>query len=167
VVTTAELAGLFGVSSRTVQNLAGRGIAVRAGRGRYRLAESIQAYCAHLREVAAGRGGEDGVFELTAERARLAKEQADGHALKNAALRGRLIEVQDVARHWADILRLVRAGVLAVPSRCQQRLAHLTAADVAVIDRECRDALQEIAGNDDDRRRAAPSAGVADTAAAA
>ena len=41
------------------------------------------------------------------------------------------------------MLRTVRAGMLAVPSRAAQRL---TAADVAAIDREVRDALTEVDG---------------------
>jgi phage terminase Nu1 subunit (DNA packaging protein) len=43
------------------------------------------------------------------------------------------------------VLRTVRAGMLAVPSRVQQRLPHLIAHDVAQIDREVRDVLAEIA----------------------
>jgi phage terminase Nu1 subunit (DNA packaging protein) len=39
---------------------------------------------------------------------------------------------------------IVRAGMLAVPSRCAQRLPHLSAHDVAEIDREVRDVLIEI-----------------------
>jgi phage terminase Nu1 subunit (DNA packaging protein) len=42
------------------------------------------------------------------------------------------------------VLRTVRAGMLAVPSRAAQRLPHLTAHDVSEIDREVRDVLTEI-----------------------
>jgi terminase small subunit / prophage DNA-packing protein len=45
------------------------------------------------------------------------------------------------------VLRTVRAGMLAVLSRAAQRLPHLTAHDVTMIDREVRDVLTEI-GND-------------------
>jgi len=38
----------------------------------------------------------------------------------------------------------VRAGMLAVPSRCAQRLPGLTAHDVSEIDREVRAALTEV-----------------------
>lgn len=150
-MTTAALADLLGLSTRTVRELAARGIVVRSGRrGEFCVAKSVLAYCEHLREVAAGRGGEDAVLELSAERAKLAHEQTIGHALKNAALRGELVEASAVERQWADTLRLVRAGMLAVPSRCQQRLAHLAAADVSIIDREIRDALAEIGNKADD-----------------
>jgi phage terminase Nu1 subunit (DNA packaging protein) len=42
------------------------------------------------------------------------------------------------------VLRTVRAGMLVVPSRAAQRLPHLTAYDVAKIDREVRDVLTEV-----------------------
>jgi terminase small subunit / prophage DNA-packing protein len=48
---------------------------------------------------------------------------------------------------WPGVLRTVRAGMLAVLSRAAQRLPHLTAHDVTMIDREVRDVLTEI-GND-------------------
>jgi len=52
---------------------------------------------------------------------------------------------QQVEAEWSGVLRTVRAGMLAVPSRCQQRLPHLTAHDTAQIDREVWDVLAEIA----------------------
>jgi phage terminase Nu1 subunit (DNA packaging protein) len=147
-MNTNALANLLGLSTRAVRALAARGIVIRrTARGKFRVAESVRGYCAHLREIAAGRGGEEAVLELSAERAKLAHEQTIGHALKNASLRGELVEASAVEREWGDALRLVRAGMLALPSRVQQRL-NLVAADVAVIDREVRDLLMEIGNGD-------------------
>jgi terminase small subunit / prophage DNA-packing protein len=149
-MTTSDLSDLFGLSQRAVRDLSARGIITPVRRGRFELAASVRGYVEHLRSVASGRGGEVAVLELSAERAKLAHEQTIGHQLKNAALRRELVEADQVRSEWATLLRTIRAGMLAVPSRCQQRLAHLTAADVAVIDREVRDALTETAKNDDD-----------------
>ena len=88
------------------------------------------------------------VAQLTTERARLAREQADAQALKNAALRRELVPAAEVERAWTDILRQVRSRVLAVPSRLRQAVA-LPADAVAALDRELRDALTEL-GRDDD-----------------
>jgi phage terminase Nu1 subunit (DNA packaging protein) len=41
-------------------------------------------------------------------------------------------------------MRTVRAGMLAVPTRAAQRLPHLSAHDVAEIDREVRDVLTAV-----------------------
>ena len=125
-LSARELGSLLGISDRMVRELAERGQVSRAGRGRYHLAASVTAYCTHLRGIAAGRGGDDQVATLSTERARLAKEQADAAALKNAALRGSMVHVADVEREWVDVLRTVRAGVLALPSQVQQRLPHLS-----------------------------------------
>ena len=143
--TSAELAQLLGVTARTVTDLARRGIAVRDG-NRYAVAESVRRYCAHLRELANGRGGEGAVASATAQRARLAKAQADLAETKNAAMRGELVSAAEVEAEWSGILRGVRAGLLAVPSRCAARLGHLTTHDVAEIDAEVRAALAEVAG---------------------
>jgi phage terminase Nu1 subunit (DNA packaging protein) len=143
IATTAELADLFGVSTRTVRDLAKRGIAVRRGRN-YVRDESTRRYCKHLRELATGRGGEAAITSATAERARLVKMQADQVELKNAALRGSMLDAGAVEREWSDVLRGVRAGLLAVPSRVAQRLPHLTPHDVAEIAAEVRVVLTEL-----------------------
>lgn len=140
--TKAALARLFGVSTVSINDLARRGIVVRSGTG-FDLAESVPRYCKHLRDLATGRGDEADIVTATAQRARLASEQADGFALKNARLRGALLDAGAVEAEWSGILRTVRAGMLAVPSRCQQRLPGLTAHDVSEIDREVRAVLTE------------------------
>ncbi|MBB5576370.1 MULTISPECIES: MerR family transcriptional regulator [Rhizobium] len=147
-MTAAQLADLLGVSKRAISDFVERGIVVKTDRNRFDMAGSVQRYCEHLRMMAAGRTG-DGSDALTAERARLAREQADQTALKNAALRRELIAIVDVRNEWTSIGRRIRNGMLSVPSRCRQKLPHLTTYDVDLIDREIRSALTEL-GNEDD-----------------
>lgn len=149
-VSGKDLASAFGVTDRSVRDFADRGVVAKTGRGKYLLIESVRLYTEHLRGVASGRGGEDGVLDLAAERARLAKEQADAQELKNAVSRRELVSVIDVERGWQDILRKVRARILACPSRIRSRLSHLTVFDGEVIDAELRDALTELANDDVD-----------------
>ena len=139
-VTVTALAELFGVSNRTISDLAKRGIIVRARRG-YALADSVRRYCSHLRELATGRGGESAIASATAERARLARIQADLAETKSRKLRGELVEASAVEAEWSGVLRGMRAGMLAVPSRCLQRLPHLSQHDVSLIDAEVREVL--------------------------
>jgi phage terminase Nu1 subunit (DNA packaging protein) len=145
-VSTRELAGAFGVSDRTVRDLAERGVIRKAGRGRYQLLDCTTSYTAHLREVAAARGGESQILDLTQERARLAHEQADGQELKNRQARKELVPASDVEREWSDILRTVRAGILAVTSRVRASVG-LSAEQAVEVDAELRLALKEL-GND-------------------
>jgi phage terminase Nu1 subunit (DNA packaging protein) len=139
-VSADVLADILGVTARMVNELTRRGVISRAGPGAYAVRPSIRNYCDGLREKAAGRGGS---ANLTAERTRVAREQADALKIKNAALRRELVPARDVEAAWAIVLRDVRAAMLAIPNRIQQRLGHFTPLDVAAVDREIRDVLAE------------------------
>ncbi|MGP2492283.1 hypothetical protein ACTDI4_11730 [Mesorhizobium sp. PUT5] len=145
-VGAGELAGWLGVSSQAIAAFANDGKVVRLSRGKYDLKASVHAYTSHLREVAAARGGANQILDLTQERARLAREQADGQELKNRQSRKELVLAADVEREWSDILRKVRAGILAVTSRVRAA-AGLTAAQAVELDAELRRALTDL-GND-------------------
>jgi phage terminase Nu1 subunit (DNA packaging protein) len=137
--SAAALAELVGCSDRNIRDLTKRGILTAVGKNRYDMAASVKAYCAHLRRLAEGRGGEAAIATGTLARARLGLVEA-----KNARLRGSLLDCEAVEREWSGILSGIRARLLAVPSRAAQRLPHLGAHDVGEIDREIRVALQEL-----------------------
>lgn len=147
-LSAAEMATMLGTTPRKLRDLAERGLVVKAGRGRYEVLASVRSYVAHLREVASGRGGEAEVTDLSRERARLAKLQADEREMRNAALRGELLPAVEVERTWTDVMRRVRSGVLAVPSRVRQSCPHLTPHDVGEIDGELRRALEGLGRNE-------------------
>jgi phage terminase Nu1 subunit (DNA packaging protein) len=63
---------------------------------------------------------------------------------QNAERAGRLVDAAAVEVEWSGVLRTVRAGMLAVPSRCGARLPH-----VAEIDAEIRAALTELGSSED------------------
>jgi phage terminase Nu1 subunit (DNA packaging protein) len=130
VVDAAALGSWLGVHARRVRALAERGIAERAGRGRYRLRESVAAYIQHLREVAAGRGPAAGAGgpDLVAERARLARAQALAAEMKNDIALGRVVLVEDVALVFAEEYRALRDFLRALPSQVAPRLARLKTA---------------------------------------
>jgi phage terminase Nu1 subunit (DNA packaging protein) len=139
-VTAAELGELIGVSARAVANLGARGIAVKAGPGRWKLKESVARYCDDMRRQAKGVGGEGAAVE----RGRLASAQADLVALKVARQRDEVLDAKTVEREWSSILTTVRSGMLALPSRVGARLPQLTPGDVAEVDREVRAVLMEL-----------------------
>jgi terminase small subunit / prophage DNA-packing protein len=144
-VRAIELADWLGVSERAVADYAHRGIITRSGRAVFPLKASICAVCHHFREAASARGASSG--GLTAQRERIAREQADKLEMQNAASRRELLPAKAVADEWASILRMVRSRMLASPSRIQQQLGHLSAHDVNVIDRELRDALVDMSND--------------------
>ena len=144
VISAQVLATLTGLSTRRLRELAEKGSLPRTAKGMFPHPAAIQAYCAGLREAAAGRGSDEtGGQELVRERALLAKEQREAQALKNAALRGELIDAMAAERRWADEMVRLRSRMLAVPTDLAQVLPHLSKHDVAMVDRTLRDAMDE------------------------
>lgn len=86
----------------------------------------------------------EALAEASEQRGRLAAAQADLAELKAARLRGELVEAGAVEAEWSGILRTVRAGMLAVPSRVAAQLPHLSRTDIAAIDAEIRAALTDL-----------------------
>jgi len=61
LVSTATLQCLLGIGKPALSDLAARGIVKRGPkRGTYLVEESVSGYCAHLRDMTVGRGGEAG-----------------------------------------------------------------------------------------------------------
>ena len=82
--TQTALAELVGVTQPTISNLMTDGKIPATGT----LGELLRAYCARLRDQAAGRMGDEvGGLDLVQERAALAREQREGQAIKNAVAR--------------------------------------------------------------------------------
>lgn len=144
-VGRSELAEWLACDPRSISNYLADGHVKRAGRAQYLLKESVRGVVTHLRAGAAGLGSRDAGLDLATERARLAKEQADGHAIKNAAARQELVPAADVERAWGGVCANVRSRMLAVTSFLPSDLPHLTRHDLDVIDRAIRDALTELA----------------------
>jgi phage terminase Nu1 subunit (DNA packaging protein) len=117
MATDIEIADHLAMSDRTVRELRQRSVFPAAGQGS--LADCRIAYILHLRERAAGRASdsaEEGGLDLVAERARLAKEQADGQAMKNAVLRGELVPVQPLSDAVMGLIEMSKARLLRVPA---------------------------------------------------
>jgi phage terminase Nu1 subunit (DNA packaging protein) len=73
-IASAPLRRLLGINRSVLNELVANGIVLRGEkRGTYKLEPSVSGYCEHLREQAAGRGGDAGV----GARARLGAAQAD------------------------------------------------------------------------------------------
>jgi phage terminase Nu1 subunit (DNA packaging protein) len=128
----------------TVRNYAKAGHVKRLSRGLYSLKESVVGVVRHLRGTAAGRGGADGVASLTAARTRLATEQADAVAIKNAVLRGEYLRAADVTMRWDTAASTIQIRVMACVTEIAQAL-NLTRHQTETVDRILRDALNAAA----------------------
>ena len=111
-----ELGWLLGCTDRAVRMLCDKGVVIRASRGRYRL-ESVHRAVEHYREVAAGRGGEGAMLDLTTERAKLAAVQREQIELKIAIQRRELLRRDEVMSTWGPIVLGFRGRALGWPSK--------------------------------------------------
>jgi len=117
----ATLAKLFNLSERRIQQLARDGIIPKPERnGRYDLIGCVQGYIKYLQERATGRG-EIEPQDTYIERARLLKAQADKTELEVKAMKGELIDADEVDTLWSGLVATFRSRLLALPARC----AHL------------------------------------------
>jgi phage terminase Nu1 subunit (DNA packaging protein) len=140
-ITGQSFAGLLDLDVRSIQQLAQARIMVRSGaRGRYLLAPSVRNYVRHLREVAAGRQGNE--LNAVDENARLKIAQRRNYDLKNSILEGSAIPYEAIAPAWARVVRAIRSAMLAVPGKARFRLQHLTPRDAEVIGEIIRDQLK-------------------------
>jgi len=131
-ITSASLQRLLGIGQSVLNDLAKRGIIVRGTkRGSY-------ALCSHLREIAAGRGGDAGGDA----RARLGSAQADLAEAKAARMRGETVNASDVEKQWTGKMREFRSRILSVPDRVPLPLRERN-----VLTTELCDALTELADN--------------------
>src|ERR1700687_237376 len=137
-ITSAAMQRLLGVNKVALNDLAKRAIVKRGERkGTYDLEASVSGYCRHLREQAAGRGGETGA----SARGRLGQAQGDLTETKAQELRGELVEASEVETFWRTKLKAFRNRVLAIPHRVE----YLSARQTLTLTQELREALTELA----------------------
>lgn len=120
MATQAEVAVHLDLSQQAVSALIQRGILPgAAGKRGLDLEACRLAYIRHLREVAAGRASaESGEgLDLVQERARLAAEQADATAMKNAVTRAELVPAGDVERVFGALVTSARERFLSLPHK--------------------------------------------------
>jgi len=109
-------------------------------------------------------------FELERARSRLANEQADSAALRNAEVRDELVRLPVIEKIIGNAVTVLRANTLALPTKLAPELEGLSTPEIkAVLDREARAALEAFAAYDlgPTVRRIAARAGDGDAATAA
>lgn len=145
-VDVATIARLLNLTTRRVQQLATEGVIPKAERGRYPLITCVQGYVAWLQAKASG---EHGAVDLTTQRSRLASTMAEKNELELLELRGRLVDVDEVATRWAQMAGAFRARILAMPPKVgpAARAALSNAQAAAIVEHECLEALEELTGD--------------------
>lgn len=128
--TQTQFGDLVGISQQAVSLLVSRAVLPDGAS----LGEWLLAYTDHLREIAAGRGGDNSLV-LAAERARLAREQADRIAMQNAERRKELAPAYLIEHVLAKAGS--RAGRIldTIPGEIRRRCPQLTSDDIGAVTR--------------------------------
>lgn len=144
-VTSAQLAGLFDCTTRHVELLANKGIAIKLGHGRYDAPQSTRNYIRHLREQAAARVGSDPERDGVA--ANVKHKDASTRLLELRIQREarELVPVAAVREAWGAIVRQIRQFVLGLPGQIQFAVPTLSRHDRNIVERLIRDGLEDAA----------------------
>ena len=110
-VSVSDLAILFGVSQRRIQEYCQLNILQKQARGRYNLHDCVLRFVRFLREKRAQYP-----IDLQNERARLTKRQADRADTQLQEACGEVVRTEDVASAWADLVIAARSRLLAIPT---------------------------------------------------
>jgi len=141
MATQEQIGKHLDLSARRVRELMQAGILKKGGG----LDENRVAYIRHLRSKA-GNGA--GNFDLTRERALLARAQREKIELDMEERTGRLLPVEVIREIGVGLVTATRAKLLSVHHRIKQRFPHLEIAIIDEIKRLHTEALEELADGD-------------------
>ncbi len=150
MATLSDLRVHLDLSTTRLHDLINQGIVTRCPRGEYDIDKARKEYIAWIRKAATGRKSQ-GASDLSAERARLAKEQADAKEMENNITRGQLVKIEDVAKVIENQLDRCRTKMLAIPSKIapESHAAPTPAEARIIIENAITDALNELVGYTD------------------
>lgn len=139
-MTQKDFGLLVGISQPAVSELISRGVLVDGDT----TGNWLLAYCDNLRMQAAGRGG-DAAGALTAERARLARAQAEKIEMQNAVSRKELAPVALLEQVLATTGTKAQRILATIKGELRRRFPALNAADMQAVDKIVGKALGQVA----------------------
>lgn len=129
-ISKTEVARLFGLSGRRIEQLVEDGIIerVRVGRGvRFELASTVQKYVQYLSDKAYGRERSDTESGLKEQKLRaevaLKESQGELHRLRTEIAAGKYISVEEVKEDYRRFFIVFKNFALSMPSKMTGRLA--------------------------------------------
>lgn len=146
-ITHAAFAEIVGIDRSRTTQLVRSGLLTKGATG----IQWLHSYCANLREQAAQRMGGDGVvvgeggeaLDLVQERARLARSQCEGHAIRNASLRGTYAPRPVLERVLGMASEAVAQRIAALDSQVAAAAPNLPAAAAETVGRVVASAAAE------------------------
>lgn len=121
LVSSKDLAQLFGVSGRRVGQLTEDGIIEKDGRGVYDLEKTVKAYIKYLSDKAYAREESMTETELKEQKLRaevaLKESQKDLHELKTEIAKGKYVPIEEVELDYKKFFATFKKFAMAMPSR--------------------------------------------------
>lgn len=153
MATLSDCANHLGIDQAVLSRLIKESVLDKQDRGKYDVDAVRLQYLKHIRNLA---GNNNNNLELGAERARLAKEQADAKEMENAVERGDLVYIEKVARQFEQQLTKARNKLLAAPTKvAAEAHAAATVKEVReIIEAAIIEALDELVGYNKETARA-------------
>lgn len=159
-----ELADVLDISDRRIQQLTSEGVFERQGRGQYKLAECVQAYCRYQVDLMRQKSS---VGKLEEEQARLTKYKADIAAIDLEIKRNEVIPADIVGSVWQQVIAAARTRLLALPSSIKTNHPELEQKIINGIETQIRDILQEMSNDELPERYRAAARNSAETVGSA
>ena len=144
-----DIASLFGVSVRRVQQLTQEGIisTTKTTEGnRYDLAPTIQKYIKYLSDKAYGKSRNEKEMELREQKLQaeiaLKESQGEMHRLKTEIASGKYIDIEEVKMDYSRFFVAFKKFALSLPSRLSGRISsRLDPMEVRAIEKELNEEI--------------------------
>ena len=122
IVDTKTIEEFFGISGRTVRDLAAKGVIAKSGHGKYDLKLSITSYVDYKVNLAIQSFSKDDVDYLEARRRNeLAKAMMGEIALDKE--QGKLVDAKDMELGMISLFNDIKTRLRAIPARCSDVIA--------------------------------------------
>jgi phage terminase Nu1 subunit (DNA packaging protein) len=140
-VSVDVIAKLLDVTPRRVQQLAKEGVIPKPKhRGEYEIAPCVINYVRYLNRLLDGEAG-----DLTIEKTRLTRAQAEKAEIEAARLKGELVSLADAERGWSALIGAFRAKALTIPPLAAMTVLNKTEKEVEqILTRMVYEALAEL-----------------------
>jgi hypothetical protein len=126
-----------------VRDLAARGILVPAEKkGMYQTLPSIHGALERLRAQASGRGADQELNKIRAQREEINRER---DAIELAKTKGEVLTLDEVSEGWSGLVKKVKAMFLGFPGKARSTIPYLTAHDQETLRQIAVDGLNELA----------------------
>lgn len=120
-VSTNELAEIFGITPRRVQELTKNEFMPQISRDCYDLKEATRFYVAFIRDAS----GQSGVASYSEERAGLTKARREHVELQNKKLSGNLVDSDEVEQSVMKLMFYLKDALFRLPSKLCGMLARM------------------------------------------